>query len=64
MTIEQFYELALKHYEQGGDMIVECWDKEEMQAFLDEHGANAEQEALKLFRQLNEYSAGIRNTEF
>jgi precorrin-6B methylase 2 len=29
MTIEQINEYCYKHYEQGGDIVVECMDDEE-----------------------------------
>lgn len=30
LTVEQVRKLAMKHYEEGGDVIIECWTDEDI----------------------------------
>jgi hypothetical protein len=42
MTIEEMKKLALKHYEDGGDSIVECWDTEDYEEYRANYGDDTE----------------------
>ena len=64
MTLEELDKLALDQYEQGGDIWIECLDKHEKQAYLDQFGRNVKEEVLALFSLWNEHTEGIRNTAF
>lgn len=37
MTIQEIRTWAEKHYNDGADVIVECWDDEDIQEFLDDN---------------------------
>lgn len=54
MTLVEFIKAhALKHYEDGGwDVIVECWDDEEIERVLDDFDAHTQAEALETFSYL------------
>jgi hypothetical protein len=64
MTLEELNKLALKYYEKGGDVMIECWDSEEKQEFLDIHGSDAKKEALSLFDMWYHHAEDIRKTAF
>lgn len=64
MTLEELDQLALEYYEKGGDIIIECFEKHEKQAFLDKNGIHAKQELLALFELWHEHAEGIRKTAF
>lgn len=38
MSIEEFKELAMERYEQGGHRLIECWDNEMITEWLAEEG--------------------------
>lgn len=44
LTYEEFITLAMKHYNEGGDVIVECWDRK---AFED-HGPITKSDAVRI----------------
>ena len=57
-TIQEIKDYAMKNYEHGGDVIIECWSDEEIQQFLDECGKknrNPKKELDGLFAERNEY---------
>jgi hypothetical protein len=35
LTIKEVKDYSLKHYNQGGDVLFECWDDEDIQNALD-----------------------------
>lgn len=45
LTYEQLMDLALKHYNKGGDSTYECWEERDYQ----EHGPMSKYEALRMF---------------
>ena len=49
LTYQEFIDLAMKHYNRGGDEYVECWDESYFQEFTDAFGAITETKARKLF---------------
>lgn len=64
MTVEQLDELALKRYETGGDVFIECWEKAEKQELLDEQGDKALEFVTMLMDNWHDRAEGIRNTAF
>jgi hypothetical protein len=51
MTVEGVRKDAQKHYNCGGDVIVECWDDRDIQEFLDDTPPEKQkQQLLQLYR--------------
>mgnify|MGYP003571246786 CR=1 FL=1 len=48
LTFEELQALAMKHYHEGGDAFVECWDKEIFDIHVMEYGPMTEETALCL----------------
>ena len=46
---KEFYKLALRNYENGGDGIVECWDENTFNKYVNEFGPITEKAALGMF---------------
>ena len=46
---KEFYKLALRNYENGGDGIVECWDENTFNEYVNEFGPITEKVALDMF---------------
>lgn len=46
---KEFYKLALRNYENGGDGIVECWDENTFNEYVNEFGPITEKVALNMF---------------
>ena len=51
---------ALANYENGGDVMVECWGADEWAAHVAEHGANSLSALVDLATLLKAYSSDIR----
>ena len=49
MTYEELMALALKHYNEGGDGVYECWDRQTFDEYVAEHGEITREDALKMF---------------
>ena len=49
LTWKEFYKLALRNYENGGDGIVECWDERTFNEYVNEFGPITEKVALNMF---------------
>lgn len=49
MTYEELMALALKHYNQGGDGVYECWDRQTFDEYVAEHGEITHKDALRMF---------------
>ncbi len=49
LTWKEFYKLALKNYENGGDGIVECWDENTFNEYVAEFGPITEKVACDMF---------------
>lgn len=54
MTYEELKAFALKHYEDGGDGVYECWDRKIFDEHVAEFGVITKEKALKMFHQYNE----------
>ena len=50
LTFEEFITYAKKHYNEGGDGIVECWDKTTFNTYVEMFGAITEKDAKMLIR--------------
>lgn len=48
LTFEELQELAMQHYNEGGDAIVECWDEQVFREYVEDFGEITEQRALEL----------------
>ena len=60
LTWEEFYNLALRNYENGGDGIVECWDESIFNEYVAEFGPITEEAALQMFETAMDIDADIR----
>lgn len=49
MTYEELMAFALKHYNEGGDGLYECWDRHTFDEYVHEFGPITERDALKMF---------------
>lgn len=50
LTWKEFYKLALRNYENGGDGFVECWDESTFNEYVAELGPITEEAALQMFK--------------
>lgn len=50
LNFRQFQEFAMANYNNGGDVIVECWDELSFQVHWQEFGPMTEEKAKALFR--------------
>ncbi|MCI8828500.1 MAG: hypothetical protein HFE98_06560 [Ruminiclostridium sp.] len=50
LTYEELIEYAMKHYSKGGDVVVECWGRNEFDGYVKEVGPITKSQALRLFR--------------
>lgn len=51
LSYDEFIEYAKKHYNKGGDVFVECWEKAEFDNYVSAFGAVTKSKALKMFRE-------------
>lgn len=50
MTYDELMEYALKHYNNGGDCVYECWDQKTFDDYVKQFGPMTKSKALKMFR--------------
>lgn len=50
LTYEEFQALAKEHYNEGGDVVVECWGKSEFEFHEQEWGPMTVAGAMSLFK--------------
>ena len=48
LSFEGFITLAKQHYNQGGDGIVECWDRAAFEYWVKEFGFMTKKQALEI----------------
>lgn len=48
MTVKEVFDFAMKNYEVGGDVVVECWEDSDIQDAIDE-GATTERDWRDIF---------------
>ena len=54
ITVAEVRRLALKHYNEGGDGVVECYMDSDIQLMIDE-GYTTEAHWIRFFQMLNDY---------
>lgn len=64
LTWKELYKLALRNYENGGDVIVECWDESTFNGYVTEFGPITEETAMIMFRITDEIYHDIAGTAF
>jgi hypothetical protein len=62
LTIEYIKKMAIKNYNTGGDVIIECWDNKDIQEFIDD--GNKLPDLYKLFKLYHDTAEDIRATAF
>lgn len=50
LSYEEFIALARKHYTRGGDVAVECWEKDQFEEYVRMFGPVTGAKALVMFR--------------
>lgn len=61
ITVEEVKALACKHYESGGDAVVECYEDRQIQRNI-QGGMTTKESWLELFRFLDAVAEDIRNS--
>ena len=59
LSFEEFKKLAMEHYNEGGDSIVECWDQKVFDEYVAEFGAMTKKKALYMFKVNKSYENDI-----
>lgn len=49
MTYEELMALALKYYNNGGDGVYECWDRQTFNEYVAEYDEITKKDALEMF---------------
>lgn len=49
MTYGELIALAFAYYNEGGDGVYECWDRQTFEEYVAEHGPITKESALKMF---------------
>ena len=49
MAYGELMALAFAYYDEGGDGVYECWDKQTFDDYVAEHGEITKEVALKMF---------------
>ena len=62
MTYEELMAFALKHYNDGGDGVYECWDRQTFDEYVAEFGPITERKALSMFHSYNAVVAEYQAT--
>ena len=60
LTWKEFYKLALRNYENGGDGVVECWDENTFNEYVAEFGPITEKIAHEMFETAMDIYKDIR----
>ena len=61
MSFDELYKLALEHYEEGGDSVVECWDENTLREYEAEFGKMTKERALRMFHTIHSVENDIKN---
>ena len=62
MSYEELIAFALKHYNEGGDGVYECWDRRTYDEYVAEFGPITKSKALKMFKEHDSIVAEYRAT--
>jgi hypothetical protein len=49
--------LALKHYNEGGDSVYECWEKYQFDDYVHQFGPITEEKAIAIFKTYKQLEA-------
>lgn len=60
LTYEELMDYAHKHYNKGGDMTFECWDRKAFDEYVNEFGPITKSVALRMFRVDYDYEKDAR----
>ena len=60
LTFDEFQAFAMKHYNSGGDSVVECWDEQAFDEYVKEFGPITKKDALSIFHMYNSVYGDIR----
>lgn len=50
LTYDEFMKLSLAHYDEGGDVYYECWDKAQFYQYQALFGAITKKKAMAMFK--------------
>lgn len=50
LTYEELMDLALRHYNEGGDGVYECWDRRAYNDYTEACGPMTHSRAMEMFR--------------
>jgi hypothetical protein len=62
MSYEELMAFALKHYNEGGDGVYECWDRRTYEEYVAEFGPITKSKALAMFHSHDAMVAEIQAT--
>ncbi|MFJ8528692.1 hypothetical protein [Bacillus sp. NPDC094106] len=65
--IEKLKKIAMNNYNNGGDMMVECWDNDDYLQFIENHGSSAESVVNSFYEAMGvmqESRKGIESMKF
>lgn len=54
LTYVEFIALAKENYNNGGDVVVECWEEYQFNSYVEMFGQVIKSEALRMFKQYKE----------
>lgn len=60
LTYEELMDYAHKHYDRGGDVTYECWDRKAFDEYVNEFGPITKSVALQMFRVDYDYEKDAR----
>lgn len=60
LTFDEFQEFAMSNYNSGGDSVVECWDEQTFNEYVNEFGPITKKVASSIFRMYNSIYGDIR----
>lgn len=64
VTPEHLKQIALDLYNEGGDLIYECWDMKDYEEHVTEYGKNSIKELRKIIKLKDDYRKEIEATAF
>lgn len=69
LTVDLVKEIAMKHYNRGGDSIIECWTDKEIQEWVDGTGEHegypgTRERLIQMFDNYSSYRSEIQATAF
>ena len=62
--VQQIRDFCIRNYEDGYDTVVECWDQDDLAAYIDEHDIRSKGEVIAVYAPTRAYSAEIMAEAF